>query len=152
MATKLEEMLKLEGLVAEALAESRYSKATFSAEKFRKLAERASEDVTRHGVLIAQRRGEPIGLAYCNIGEPLVGTGLLITTVQLLYVSASVRGSLLGGKVANSLLNGVLSWGKVRNCEETLVHGTFGSSVVGIEVLMRKRGFVRIGGSYVNIN
>jgi hypothetical protein len=105
--------------------------------------------MSRHGVLIPTHNETPVGFAYCNIGEPMVGTGLLITTVQVLYVSAKVRASLLGGKIANGLLNGVLNWNAARDGQEVLIHVTSGIQAAGTHRFLKRRGFETVGGSYV---
>ncbi len=151
VAETLDEILTLEWLAKEALAESRFRAARFSLEKFTKAAERAAADTSRHGVLIATRSDHPIGFAYCNIGEPLVGTGLLIATVQVLYVGKSIRDTLLGGKAANALLNGVLSWSKSRRAEELLIHTTSGIKADVNDRFLRRREFQAVGGSYVRV-
>lgn len=151
VANDIKSILRLRHLAEEALAESRFRGANFSIEKFTKAAERAAADTSRHGVLIAARSDSPIGFAYCNVGEPLVGTGLLITTVQVLYVGRSTRDTLLGGKAANALLNGVLSWSKSRQAEELLIHTTSGIKADVNDRFLRRRGFKVIGGSYVHI-
>ena len=148
VASELSQIMQLRSLAQEALAESRFRGATFSLEKFTKAAERATADISRHGVLIASRSDSPVGFAYCNIGNPMVGIGLLITTVQVLYVSPKIRATLLGGKVANGLLNGVLSWNKVRQGKEVLVHLTSGIKSAETHLLLKKRGFETIGGGY----
>jgi hypothetical protein len=148
-AETLSEILALECIAKEAMAESRFKGAEFSVEKFTMAAERAAADTSRHGVLIAARSDSPIGFAYCNVGEPLVETGLLITTVQVLYVGKSTRDTLLGGKAANALLNGVLSWSKSRRTEELLIHTTSGIKADVNDRFLRRRGFQVVGGSYV---
>ena len=149
VAENVDSVLQLRDLAEEALAESRFRAADFSIEKFTKAAKRAAADTSRHGVLIATRSDCPIGFAYCNIGEPLVGTGLLIATVQVLYVGKTTRDTLLGGKAANALLNGVLSWSKSRRAEELLIHTTSGIKADVNDRFLRRRGFQVIGGSYV---
>ena len=65
------EMVSLEDLAREALAESRFSASAFSPEKFRKGAERAAADTKRHGVLIAANDNGPVGFLYCTIVKHL---------------------------------------------------------------------------------
>ena len=80
-----------------------------------------------------------------------MGTGLLITTVQVLYVRKSIRDTLLGGKAANALLNGVLSWSKSRRAEELLIHTTSGIKADVKDRFLKRRGFQVVGGSYVRV-
>jgi len=148
VAKTVDEILQLEPLAAEALTESRFGIAAFSRSKFQKVAQQAAENQSRYGVLVATLRGKPVGFLYCAIGEPLVGEGVLITTVHVLFVPPSLRGGLLGGKVANGLLNGVLSWSKSRNGKEVLLHLTSGVHSARTHRFLNRRGFVAIGGSY----
>ncbi len=150
VASKLDQILQLQPLAEEAMTESRFRAARFSKAKFVSVAERAAADTSRHGVLIASLSGYPIGFSYCNVGEPLVGTGLLITTVQVLYVSKSTRDTLLGGKAANALLNGAFNWSKSRRAEEMFVHTTSGIKAEVNDRFLRRRGFRVVGGSYVH--
>jgi hypothetical protein len=86
---------------------------------------------------------------HCNIGEPLVGTGVLIATAQVIYVSKSIRRTLLGGKIANALLNGFVSWSKSRRAEDLLIHTTSGIRAEQNDRFLKRRGFGCVGGSYV---
>lgn len=149
VASNLADMMSVEALAQEALAESRFGKSRFSEEKFLKVAKQAASDNGRHGVLIATLRDEPLGFLYCGIGEPLVGEGVLITTVHVLYVPPALRRNLLGGKIANGLLNGALSWNKARHGQEVLLHLTSGINTKQSHVFLKRRGFQTLGGSYV---
>ena len=148
VAETLEDIIGLESLAAEALAESRFNQARFAPEKFRRAAKRAAGDPARHGVLVARRSDQPVGFAYCTIGEPLIGTGFLITTVQMFYVKQDVRNSLLGGRIANSLLNGVMRWNAARDGQEVLVHLTSGVRSAQTHRFLKRRRFQTIGGGY----
>lgn len=141
-------MLALKPLVKEALAESRFGAATFSDEKFQNVVERTAGDNIRYGVLAAYQNDNPVGFAQCNIGEPLVATGMLVTTVQIMFVCAALRVTLLGGKVANGLINGVQSWSKARDGTEVMIHLTSGVKSAQTHKLLKRRGFETIGGSY----
>jgi hypothetical protein len=146
--TKIDDMIALEPLVQAALAESRFADIPYAPEKFRRGVERAAADVKRHGVMAGYVDARPIGFAYCSVGELLIGKDVLLTTVHAIYVSQKLRKGLLGGKVANGLLNGVLSWSKARSAREVMVHATFGIDAVGMHRFMKRRGFGVVGGNY----
>lgn len=149
VAADLNEILELEGLAEEALNDSRYRRSEFSSNKFCKLAQVAATDTARHGVLIAASEGRPKGFLYCTIGEHLVGTGVLMTTVIVLFVCRDVRSTLAGGRVANQLLNGARSWSSSRGGQELMVHLTGGGREIQNDRFLRRRNFNMIGGSYV---
>lgn len=148
LATRLEGILELRDLAKSALEESRFNKAKFSDEKFVKAAKIAAREPKVHGVLTAHLADRPVGFAYCQVGEPLVGTGLTISTVQVLYVEERVRASILGGRIANGLLNGVLSWSSSRNTSEVFIHTTSGIKTITNDQFLKRRGFKVLGGSY----
>lgn len=149
LATNLVEKLELRYLAKAALEESRFNKAQFSEAKFIKAAEAAAHNPKVHGVLTAHFNSTPIGFAYCQVGEPLIGKGLKICTVQSLFVSNELRSSLLGGRVANGLLNGLKSWAKSRNSDEITLHSTSGVDPLRLGSFLRRRGFKAFGGSFV---
>ena len=144
------EIMALEPLVQALLEESRFGKAQYSREKLQKIADKSAADPSRHGFLVAYQNDKPVGFVYCGIGEPLIGTGLLITNVHALFVDKKVRNSLLGGKVANGLLNGVLHWNQARNGEEVLIHLTSGIRPQDTHRFLKRRRFDVVGGSYAN--
>ena len=148
VAHSVADILTLRSLAAQAVAESRFASAHFSQDKFERLAARLAEDTTRYGVLIAAHASHPVGFLYCEIGEPLVATGLLLTTVQAVYVTAPVRHTLLGGRVANGLFNGVLRWTAARGGCEVLIHHTFGIGAARAHRFFKRRGFRALGGHY----
>lgn len=147
-AKTLEQILDLESLAREALNESRYNAATFSPDKFKKHAAEAANAPRYHGVLVAAHGGKPVGFVYCNVGEPLVGTGLLITTVQVLFVAPSIRETLLGGKAFLGLLNGLTAWSNSRNGKEILIHSTSGVNVSEMSRALTRKGFEVCGASF----
>ena len=137
-------------LAREAHEESRFSYIPFSEEKVFQIAMKALEDPARHGGFLARSKGEPVGFAYCTIGEYHIGTGALLTTVHSMGVSQTTRKRLMGGKVALGLFQGVRSWSKDRGAQEVLLHFTTGVGTARSAKLARKLGFQLIGGSYVN--
>ncbi|UWQ09115.1 hypothetical protein K3X41_05875 [Aliiroseovarius crassostreae] len=98
---------KLVDLARDAHAESRFSYIPFSADKIRKIAERATEDEKRHAVMLAEKDCVPVGFAYCSVGEYHIGTDVLRTTIHNINVSRDVRMTLSGGRVAMGLFRGI---------------------------------------------
>jgi hypothetical protein len=148
VVTELDEMLSLESLARDALAESRFSYFDFSPEKFERLARTASSDVGRHGVLVAKVDDKPVGFVYCTIGGLAIGDGPLITTVTMFFVKDNVRTTLLGGKASYGLLTGLESWTKSRGGHEVLFHANFGRASERIHGFLKRCGFEVLGGSY----
>ena len=140
-AKTLDQILQLEPLARSALSESRYSKAVFSKEKFHKRAQEAANAPRHHGVLVAEHKEQPIGCIYCALGEPLVGTGLLIASVHILFVEPHIRKTILSGKATLGLLNGLIAWTKARGGNEILIHATSGVKVEATREALTKRGF-----------
>lgn len=150
VVTELDEMLSLEPLAREALAESRFSYFDFAPDKFGKLARVASSDVGRHGVLAAKVGGEPVGFVYCTLGGLAIGNGPMITTVTMFFVDSQKRESLLGGKISYGLLAGLESWTRARGGREIIFHANFGSVSERVHRFLKKRGYETVGGSYAH--
>lgn len=148
-AKTLEQILELEDLAREALSESRYKAAAFSPNKFKKHATEAANGPRHHGVLVAAHGGKPVGFVYCNVGEPLVGDGLLITSVQLLFVVPYIRETLLGGKAFLGLLNGLMAWSNSRKGCEVLIHATSGLGTSEVSGALNRLGFRTCGMSFI---
>lgn len=141
-------LLNLEGIAREALSESRFSYAQFSSKKFRQRAETVSMYNKTNGVLAAYHNDIPYGLVYCTAGEVFVASNAIISSVTLFYVRIKIRETMLGGRVANQLMNGLVSWSKMRGCREILFHANFGESSEKVHRFVKKRGFRTVGGSY----
>lgn len=102
----------------------------------------------RYGVLTAYQNDDPVEFVHCNIGDPLVASGLLIATVQVLFVHPAMRTTLLGGRIANGLLNGMLRWNETRKGQDVMIYLTSGVKSAQTRGFLKRRGFVVIGGSY----
>lgn len=146
--TELDDILSLELLARDIIAESRFSYFSFSEEKFRRLALDISKNPNSQGLLVAYIRGKPFGLIYCSAGELALGYGHIITTVTMFFVDKSIRHTLLGGKSAHGLLAGLESWSKARNAREVLFHANFGSVSERVHKFLKRRGFETVGGTY----
>ncbi|MFQ1700786.1 hypothetical protein ACJ5NV_09330 [Loktanella agnita] len=135
-------------LAREAHAESRFGYVPFSAEKVARLAKAAFKDDAKHAVMLAERDGHFVGIAYCSVGEYHLGTDVLLTTIQNINVSKSVRASLSGGKIALGLFRGIETWSQARGSKEILFHVTSAIGLPQSHKLAKRLGFEFIGGSY----
>ena len=66
-----------------------------------------------------------------------------------IYVSAKIRKTILGGKIALKLLRIAGDWAKAQNAEELHVHSTAGIAPERTDRLLSKFGFKAYGGNYV---
>ena len=136
------------GLAREAHAESHLARIPFSEGKVARIVERALADPVHQGIMLARRGEVPAGALHCSAGEYLVGTGAILATVHTIYVSASLRTGLGGGRVALGLLNGARTWAKARGAVELSVSVASGSGIERTDKLMRRLGFTPTGGNY----
>jgi hypothetical protein len=148
LCTDEKELPYLIELAREAHLESRFGHIPFSAQKVEKIARKAMLDTKRHGVMICFRNEEPVGFAYCSVGEYHIGSNALIATVHNMNVSSVVRSQLSGGKVALGLFRGVHTWAKARNACEVLFHVTSGVEYERTHKTLSRIGYTFIGGSY----
>lgn len=151
VAKTSDDVLSLSTLVKEALEESRYNQASFSPRKAQKFAEGVVKSKRNQIVLVAEKQGEPIGFLYCIAGELLVADNYRIGTVQTIYVSAAVRNSLLGGRVAIGLLKGAASWAKSLCCKELNLHLTYGIEAGRASTFALRVGFSAVGPNFSKV-
>jgi hypothetical protein len=135
-------------LVAVGHAESRFGYIPFSRDKARKLLEQALAGGSRHLVAVAEVHGRPQGFVFASVGEYHIGTGVLIVTINAIYTSQVLRGSMLGGRAAVGLFRAVGQWSRGVGAKEILLHITSGISESGTVRLVTKLGFFQIGGSF----
>ena len=76
------------------------------------------------------------------------GGSAILVTVQTLYVGASFRRSLLGGRIATRMLAGAVRWAEARSAREIMIHVTTGIDVARTDRFLRKAGFATLGGNY----
>ncbi len=72
-----------------------------------------------------------------------------MVTVYVLYVSARVRNTFLGGKVGVKLLRLVSEWAKAQKAEEIHIHSTSGIEPKRSDKMLSRMGFTTYGGNYV---
>lgn len=128
--------------------ESRFSHITFAPQKVRAITERALSDPNRYAVMMAWKKGKPVGAVHCSVGEYQIGVGTLITTIHNIFVLKEIRQNLKGGRVALGLLQGVNTWSQARSSTEILIHVTSGIDMGRTHKLIKRLGYRFIGGSY----
>jgi len=135
-------------LARRAHEESRFSHITLAPRKVRAIAERALSDPHRHAVMMAWKKGKPVGTVYCSVGEYRIGVGTPITAIHDIFVLKETRQSLRGGRVALGLLRGVDTWSQARSSKEILVHVTSGIDMGRTHKLIKRLGYRFIGESH----
>lgn len=136
-------------LVQAAHEESRFGYIPFSRDKARRVMVQALTEGARHLIAVAEIRGRPEGFVFASVGEYLVGTGALIVTVNAIYTSRNLRGSLLGGRTALGLFRAVARWSKGIGAREILLHATSGIGGARTLRTIDRIGFKLVGGTYV---
>lgn len=107
--------------------ESRFGYIPFDREKTRRVVEQALAEDRRHLIAVAEVRGQVEGFVFASAGEYLYGSGVLIVTINTVYTSQRLRGSLLGGRAALGLFRAVGRWSKGIGAREILLHTTTGN-------------------------
>ena len=127
-------------------AEGYYKKFPYNAEKLRRMALQSLEDGgRRYAMLMAEYKGELIGILVAAV-DSLFFSDSIIATTLLFYVSPTRRGSLAAVK----LLHAYKIWSKQRGADDICVHVTSGVHLKQTDKLMRKLGFMQIGGNYAS--
>ena len=80
--------------------------------------------------------------------EYLYGSGVLIVTINTVYTSQRLRGSLLGGRAALGQFRAVGLWSKGIGAREILLHTTSGIKEERVGKAAERMGFAKLGGSY----
>jgi hypothetical protein len=87
--------------------ETRFNYIPFSRDKARRLLRQVMAEDARHLVAVADVGGKPEGFVFASVGAYFVGTEVLIVTINVLYTSNALRGSLLGGRASLGLFKAV---------------------------------------------
>jgi len=128
--------------------ETRFNYIPFSRDKARRLLCQVMSEDARHMIAAAEVGGTPEGFIYASVGEYFVGSNHLIVTINVVYTSQELRGSLLGGRAAVGLFRAVGRWAEGIEAREILLHVTSGISEERTGRTARRVGFDLIGGSY----
>jgi len=149
LVTRPEEVELVLPLAREFHTESRYGHLPFSELKLRRVFA-AGLDRPNESMGAYVLRGEQVvGIVHVRVGDYFLGEGGRMATLHAFYTAASIRHSLLGGKVALRLLRIAMDWARAQNAEETHIWSTSGIGAERTDALLRKFGFKMYGGNYV---
>ena len=128
--------------------ESRFGYIPFDREKTRRVVEQALAQDRRHLISVVEVGGRVEGFVFASTGEYIFGSGALIVTINTIYTSQELRGSLLGGKAAVGLFGAVRRWAAGIGAVEVLLHATSGIEGERVGRVVRRLGFQAVGGSF----
>ncbi len=148
LAADQQDLNELPPLSAAFHNESCFSEVPYSFEKRDASFKRSVSEPDFTALIIAERRNEPVGFLFCTVGEYIVVTGDLFTTIDSFYVTKKLRGTLAGGRVAIRLIRGAIKWPRMRQVREIMVHVTSGLDLKRTDRFFRHAGFSVIGGNY----
>lgn len=148
LADSLQDLEFLRPVSLEFHAEARFRDIPYSHKKRDDLFAQALNKPNRFALLIAEYGEQPVGFLFCAVGEYIVGYQDLITTVYSFYVRKQYRSTLIGGKAALRLLNGVVKWSKPRRVREIMIHVTSGIDIQRTDKFLRRTGFGVVGANY----
>lgn len=129
-------------------AESRFANIPYSIVKRDKLFIQAINSPQTHALIIVEYKQQPIGFLFCAIGEYIVGTNVLLTTIYSFYVRKQYRSNAIGGRTAIRLLSAAIKWSRARNSKEIMIHVTSGIHIQRTDHFLRRAGFNTIGANY----
>ncbi|NJN35799.1 MAG: hypothetical protein HC794_00595 [Nitrospiraceae bacterium] len=131
--------------------ETRFGDIPFSRDKALTLLLQVLAEDTRHLLAVAEVNGRPEGVVFASVGEYFVGTDALIVTINVIYTSQTLRGSLLGGRAALGLFKAVGRWSTGIGAREILLHTTSGIRLERVGRAVGRMGFEVVGGTYVAV-
>lgn len=147
-ATQQEEIVAIRDIALEFHAESRYAHIPFSERKFIRAFSKGISSPEDTLAIYVQYQGKTVGLLNAGAGDYYLGEGGRMVTIYVMYVSASIRTSFLGGKVGLKLIRMVTDWAKAQQAEELHIHATSGVDPERTDKLLRRLGFKTYGGNY----
>lgn len=147
-ANKPEEIECVRDIVHEYHAESRYAHIPFSEDKFKSFFVRTISHPENSIALYVRHGDKTVGLLSAAVGDYYLGADARIATIYVLYVSAQIRGTLLGGKVGLKLIRMVSEWAQSQHATELNIHATSGIDPQRTDKLLTRMGFVTYGGNY----
>lgn len=147
-ASAQEDILAIRDIAIEFHAESRYGHLPFSERKFIRFFSKAISNPNATLAIYVQHKGVTVGVLNAGIGDYYLADGGRMATVYVMYVSKTVRHSILGGRVGLKLLRIVSDWAKAQRAGELHIHATSGIEPERTEKLLRRVGFEGYGGNY----
>ena len=116
----------------------------YSAERVKKLGMRAiGEDRGHYAVIVAEKEGQIIGLLLGHIAM-LYYSEDVTASAMLFYVKPEWRNT----TAAVKLLHGFKRWARAGNAKGVSVHVTSGVKMRQTDRLLKRLGFVMVGGNY----
>jgi hypothetical protein len=129
--------------------ESRYRHIPLSGRKLERLAEKVLDNPADMLGAYIRYGDKVVGVVHANVGDYHFGEGGRMVTVQGVYVPASVRASLLGGRVFAKLMRVLGDWAKAQDATELHIYSTSGIAPERTDRMLRRLGFTTYGGCYV---
>ncbi|WP_282053260.1 hypothetical protein [Phaeobacter inhibens] len=139
---------KIIPLIHEAHLASNLRRIPLNIQKIESIVQKSLSKKESSAIMLAGRRGMVEGAAYCEVGEYIIGSKILLTTIHGIFVSNRLRKSLAGGRVALSLFKGIETWSTSRKSSAIWLHDTFGIDEGRTHKLVRKIGFSTAGATY----
>jgi hypothetical protein len=136
-------------LVQKHHARTVFSDIPISERKLDALEKRARNPAPNQCMIVAEAKGQLVGLAWFSAGEYVIGEGVLMTTTHLIAVDAEQCGHYLSAKAFMRLVQGIVIWSNSRNAKHVLVHVTTGTAMKATDRLLRVGGASCIGGGYL---
>ena len=128
--------------------EGRHRRYPLDPERRRRfLTEHFLADPKRYGFLIARHGARAVGMLTCH-AQNLYYCDATVVSCLSFYVPGSVRGTLLGGRVALGLLDAGRRWALNRRAVEWQMHVTNGIHIGHTDRMLRRVGFRQTGGNY----
>ncbi|MCA0033547.1 GNAT family N-acetyltransferase [Mesorhizobium sp. B263B2A] len=139
----------IRSLVRQFHARTIFADIPFSESKFDALEKQIRSSPPNQCLIVAEARGELVGLAWFSAGEYLIGEGGLMTTAHLIAVDTQRCGRFLSAKVFTRLVRGIVLWSKSRKARHILIHVTTGTAIKQTDRLLRAGGARLLGGGYI---
>lgn len=126
-----------------------FSDIPFSDSKFDAIEQQARYPAPNQCLIVAEAKGELVGLAWFSAGEYIIGDGGLMTTTHLIAVDTERCSRFLSAKVFMRLIRGIVLWSDSRKAKHVFIHVTTGTAIKETDRLLRAGGAKCIGGGYV---
>ena len=148
LAERDEDFTFLMPLMREFHGESHYHDMPLSFDAIGRQFRQCLDRQDRKGLIMAGHGGRPVGLLPCVAGPYLISDSTIVVTTQAYFVTAALRGTLLGGRVVVRMLNGAIRWAAARDAWEIMVNVTAGIDPARADRFLGKAGFRTLGGNY----
>lgn len=138
----------IQELTKEAHRMSFFKGVPFDEDKVYSIVEKSISNRATNGIMLAGNTLGLKGAAFCSVGEYIIGSGVLLTTIHGIYVVNEARNSLLSGRVALGLLKGVETWSAARSSIGIWMHATSGIDNERADKLAHRSGYFPAGQTF----